>query len=195
MFFCFCSHAGIIYSKRWRPCDSKFERAYRWRMWRRMCRLHRLLVPRQNYQGKNIIYNILICNTHIILCQVVTQGPNAQKLYFCDIQFDNGEFEEMTPLISRSNRNKRHIRPEPTPESIPTRHDPAPPPATETQESPQAPSQQRSTSTVEDARGRQLLLEALPAGHIARTKSFKTLKKLFKTLCFQDAFQDAFSRR
>ena len=108
----------------------------------------------------------------IALCQVETQGTSARKLYFCDIQFDNGEFEQSTPLVSRNNRNKRRIRPEPAPAQvvIPPPRGPAAPPVPNPSQVPvqgpvQGPAQQttRTLSRGDDARGRQIVLEDLPA--------------------------------
>ena len=39
-----------------------------------------------------------------VFMQVIRRGNNARAKYYCDIQFDNGEFEAETPLRNRRNR-------------------------------------------------------------------------------------------
>ena len=42
-----------------------------------------------------IIYRVFI--------QVIRRGNNARAKYYCDIQFDNGQFEAETPLLNPRN--------------------------------------------------------------------------------------------
>ena len=38
-----------------------------------------------------------------VFMQVTRRGNNARAKYYCDIQFDNGQFEAETPLLNRRN--------------------------------------------------------------------------------------------